>query len=178
MHTYLPEEQKKTLRKEYIVRLAIVTMLVGTIVGMAGTIGMLPAYMSARSDVRDKEYQLSDEGERNLLAKTKEIEQQVKYATDFGNRLLEGAQNPSLLEVLRIPNDSIVPGIRLTSFEVSINASSTVDMRVGGISANRESLVTFRKNIESYKGVQKVELPVSDLARSKDLTFIIRIVAN
>lgn len=178
MQTYLPEEQKRALRREYITRLMIVILLVVTVVCVAGTVFMLPAYVTARSDVKDKEYQLSNEGQKKLIAQVKENELQVKYATDFSNRFLEGSNNPSLIRALLIPTESLTPGVKLTSFELSTNASSTIDIRVGGVSANREALLAFRKKIEGYKGVQKVELPVSDLAKSKDLAFVMRIQAN
>lgn len=178
MHTYLPEEQKKALRSEYITRLMIIILLVGAGVCVAGTIFILPAYVAARSDARDKEYQLSNEEQKKLLAQVKENELQVKYATDFSSRFLEGSNNPTLIRALLISNESLVPGVKLTSFELSTNASSTIDLRVSGVSANRDALLAFRKKIEVYKGVQKVELPVSDLAKSKDLSFVMRITAN
>lgn len=178
MHTYLPEEQKKILRTEYLLRLLIVGLLLASGVVYAGSIFLLPAYIESHTERSAKEYALSDEGQKKLIAEIKDIEIRLKGANDFGNKLLEGTQHPSLVSAVSIATSARVPGVLLKNFELSSNASSSIDLRVSGSATTRDALVAFKDKVAAVPGVQRVELPVSDLAKSRDISFIMRIQAK
>jgi hypothetical protein len=44
-----------------------------------------------------------------------------------------------------------------------------------GKALTREGLIAFKKNLEQDKRFSGVELPISDLAKSKDIPFALRL---
>lgn len=139
---------------------------------------MLPTYIATRNLRNQAQDALKTKNLEPVDGKIKEIETRVKTINDVATKLSDGNARPRVMNVIRLIDSTLVSGIKVKSYEIAYTASSTVDMRVGGIASTRDTLVSFKKNIEANQGVARVELPVSDLAKSKDLTFVLRIISK
>lgn len=175
MHTYLPTIQKKELRKEYLVRLTVVTCMMLLAVCVLAIIFLLPSYFITYAQRAQSLTGLELVQSRSVTTETKEIEAQVKVLREITSRFVEGADRVSTVQALSLAYSSLVPGVRLTEMEYTYTASSTVDMRIAGIAQTRDALINFKKKVETNPAIKKVELPVSDLAKSKQIVFTMKI---
>jgi hypothetical protein len=173
---FLPPTQKKELRKEYIIRLSIVGMCVVLVIAISVSVFMLPAYFSVRSQYIIAQSQLDAINTKAVSPETKEIEVQVKAINDISNKFYENLYRLGIVSVVGNITGTVPAGIKIVQFEYTYTASSTVDVRITGRADTRDALVLFKKNIEQKEFVQKIELPVSDLAKSSDLTFQMKVV--
>jgi hypothetical protein len=55
------------------------------------------------------------------------------------------------------------------------SASSSAEIVIQGKSKTRETLLTFKKNLEQDSMFYDVEMPISDLARTKESTYAIKL---
>jgi hypothetical protein len=178
MHTYLPPERKKEIRKEYIIRLIITFCATLLAVIICGIIFMLPAYFSSYSERAQALAKLENFKDTGVTTEIKEIEAEVKSITDITNRFSEGIDRTSAIDIIKIGQAARVPGVVVNGFEFTYTASSTVELRLFGQAKTRDALILFKKNVEANPAVTRVDLPVSDLAKSKDLTFAMRIFSK
>jgi len=65
-------------------------------------------------------------------------------------------------------------GIIITGFS-SIKTKDKTNLSVSGVSANRQSLITFENRIASLSDFSEVVSPISNLAKDKDINFQIRL---
>jgi adenylate cyclase class IV len=57
---------------------------------------------------------------------------------------------------------------------ITKSASSSAEIVIQGKSKTRESLLTFKKNLEQDKMFYDIEMPISDLAKTIDSTYAIK----
>ena len=175
-YTLLPNKEMKSLKREYKTRVFIILSLFLSSGLIIGIIALTPAFIM--SYVQEKE------ALTNIQAVQKEKEKRGIDAI-----LAELTAASGIIERLQKSEGSInfsemVSGIMvhrsgqiyLTSFkfEKPVTGSSTAEVIVQGKASNRDSLINFKKNLESDARISSIELPVSDLAKSKDISFAIR----
>ncbi len=85
-------------------------------------------------------------------------------------------QYPKLLPHLNTVLSNKTSAIQLTHFSYTVTASTTATFIVSGVSATRESLVSYVKKLEETKSFKKVDLPISNLAKEKNIDFTINIL--
>lgn len=178
MHTYLPETQKKELRKEYIVRLLIVICSTLLVITICTIIFMLPAYFVSYAGRTESLKKTEAFSEKGVATETKEVEAQVKAIIDVTNRFADGLGKMNALQAISLAHTALVPGVSIQGIEFTYTASTTVDLRVSGIAKTRETLIAYKKKVETNPMVAKADLPVSDLAKSKDISFVLKILSK
>ena len=169
MYKLLTEEQKKKVAREYFVRRLIVAvwaLIVVTIIGMSG---LFPSYVLSDARQREVSERLRILGELEL---SKEDQALKTWLTQFNLKLKILSprfdnQRPSLL-IERVIGTKIA-GIRLTSFDWVVE-NNIATLSVGGVAADRQSLISFEQKLES-EGLGEVALPVSNLAKDRDIDF-------
>ncbi len=156
----------------------IVTCLTLLVVTVCSIVFMLPAYFvsyAGRSESLKKIEALSEKG---VATETKEVEAQVKAIVDITNRFADGLGTMNALQAISLAHTALVPGVSIQGIEFTYTASTTVDLRISGIAKTRETLIAFKKKVETNPMVAKVDLPVSDLAKSKNISFILKILSK
>lgn len=170
MRNLLTNQFKKTLRQEYLLRLVGVGGWV-VIIGMViGTLSLLPSYFltDTRHDGLTQRYRvvqasiasLTEDTSKAPLAKLKQ-KLDVLSQDKEENRLTE-----ALLAVLAKRGEAI----DITSFAYGKMAGST-NLKIRGVAGSRDALLSFKKALEQDGRFEKVDLPVSNLAKEKDIAF-------
>jgi hypothetical protein len=177
-YTLLPEENIKTLKRDYRIRIFITLMIFIASGITIGILSLLPSYIVS--------YTL----EKNLINKVQNI-QKDRAADGIDNVISELKKSYTFVGALRTDKSKISftsnietilalkpKNVSLTSFEIasSSKVDGISDIVVQGIASTRESLLSFKKSIESNPVISKVELPISDLTKNKDLPFAMRFV--
>ena len=65
--------------------------------------------------------------------------------------------------------------VRLDSFYASRTSTSTISIVIQGISPTRDDLLSFKGRLESRSPGISVDLPISELAKSSNITFSMKV---
>ena len=140
---------------------------------LIGVVSLFPAYFRALTEEQSAQSalaSLSSDKNKNGLT---EIEKNVSKDQALLGFLSDGLDQPKVS--LLIQKIASVRGeIQLSQFLVSEVASSSVSFTIQGFAPTRDSLQAFQKRLEASSG-NKVELPVSELAKSADIDFSLQV---
>ena len=160
----------KTLRREYRVRFVITLLFFVSCSVVVGIGALTPAFIFSYSQEKEalekvKVLQKSRE-ESGMEDISKELDRTGVYIKKLQSASSSPDFSPIISQIIGHKN----PGISITSFKFSPDI-----IYLGGKAATREGLVEFKKRLESDPGITSVELPVSDLAKSRDITFSLKL---
>lgn len=178
MFKLLPTQEKKKLEKEYRIRLCIVAFSFIFFIELIGAISLLPAFFL--STVKEKEVIT----EQLIVSKVTEDEKDEKFDEEIKKvreqiqQLKIDEKEIAIAHVLNTVNKNKPTGVRLTSFNLVRNVGEESELRIIGIAQNRDSLVSFRDTLENESLFSGVELPISDLAKSKDISFSLNLTGK
>lgn len=178
MNNFLPNLEKKELRKEYLLRLIIVACGGIFVVTFSAIIFLLPAYISSKALRTQAQQAFNTIAQKGVTIETQETEAKVKSLNELLDRFSDGIQRPKPTDTLKFIESIRVPGVALSTVEFTYAASSTMEIRIIGEAVTRDALITYKKKIEGSGIAQKIDLPVSDLAKSKDIAFTIKITTK
>lgn len=176
-YTLLPEKEMRALRREYRIRVFVVLFFFiscGIVVGIGS---LMPSYLSSYTS------------EKEAIEKVASIKQDRKVS-GMDNLSKELNQSYELVKKLKTDEDSLIfsdiikkiIGHRKSSISINSIQLSRIDdvlssseIILQGKSTTRDALLDFKKSLEADASISKIELPISDLAKSKDINFAIRI---
>jgi hypothetical protein len=173
-YTLLPPIEKRMLKREYHVRLAVVCCFLVAVSGIIGIVTLIPALTHSY---------LEEKNQLSAIASIKKGKDQdgtsaltAKLASDAAllNILSEnkGGEKNSFI----IGSIVALRGINhLTSIAIDRIGSSTVSITLQGNAPTREGLLTFKKHLEDLSPGNKVDLPVSELAKSTNIQFSLKL---
>lgn len=173
MFKLVTEQEKQKIWREYVRRRSVVIIISLISILVIGIIGLLPSYIL--SSIRYSEtLELSEiiEG-----AGVKEEESSFQAWFVETNRRLTALSPGSNVDR---PSDFIKKVLDQKTNNISIlnfswkKVDGKVTSSISGIASDRQSLVTFRDNLISSGDFSGVDLPVSDLAKDKDIDFQIK----
>jgi hypothetical protein len=149
-----------------------------SIAGVIGIVSLLPAFVHATLEERSAERVLAP----------------LRLASDTGSTTETTVEVSRQANMLAIFNDSSggktdysyivksIVGVRgvinIYSIAVSRTSTSTIVAFVQGTAANREALLAFKGRLESAVLGNKVDLPVSQLAKSSNIQFSLSVRNN
>jgi hypothetical protein len=173
-HTLLPPHERTQLRREYRIRAVIIFCFLLSLAGLVGAATLFPSFIFALNEERSQIALLES------LKKDKDENGVTALELDF-------QRDNSLIDALsvtqKVPRSSVtiqsIVGVRkevkLTSLVVDTPTSDSLSIIIQGIAPNRDTLLAFKIRLEDLVPGGSVELPVADLAKSKDLQFSMRI---
>ncbi len=174
-HTLLPLPERIVLRREYLVRVLIVLCFVLSLAILVSIASLFPAFIRASVGF--------DAAKNEAAAVTKNPND-----ANLAKIQAEMVKSLSLLAMLSEQEDSakisdLINGIvnmrddiKLTSISASKESSTTLAVNLQGIAPTRDALLLFKKRFESATPGNKVDLPVSELAKSTDIRFSLQLV--
>jgi hypothetical protein len=173
-HSLLPTRERSILRREYRTRVVIIFCFLLSLAGLIGAATLFPSFLFA---LNEEKIQLSL---LTSLKKGKDENGITQLELDFqrDNILIK-----ALAAETKIPRPSVtiqsIVGLRdtvkLNSIEVDAPTSDSISVVIQGVASNRDTLLAFKTRLEELVPGGGVELPVSDLAKSKDIQFSMRI---
>lgn len=173
-HTLLPLHERILLRREYHVRVTIVFLFMVCLSLLIGISSLFMTYVKA----------LSLESDVQAKANAVDVEKDSKDIKDIQQSVVKSL---ALLDSLNkekkvVPFSDLIGGIinmrsvlRFTAFSVAKVGTTTYNISIQGIAPTRNSLLTFKTNFENLATGNKVELPVSELAKSTNIQFSLQL---
>ena len=183
MSNNLTEEYKKGIHKEYLLRYFVVLAMFLLIVGVVAVLLLIPVFVSGRVAKVSVEEQLEqfqseaiDDANETELSRTTEILDIFSGEREIG----------SLENILEAIIEARPSGVTLTSltFKEVVRADQDTDevrqlytVTVSGMARTRNALIGFEESLDSKKHFSNVQLPVSNLARDRDIPYSLSVDA-
>lgn len=175
MFNLLPENLKKKITREYKLRLTIIILAFVISTQVFLLVFLFPSWLL--SFYRGKDFLVrSDEINRFLSAE--DVSSTISYIKVLNSKLkiIDENQNyPELIPVLNSVLKERTSNIRINGISYTVNSANSGVLTLSGIGGSRESLVSFSKKIKEIEFFKKVDLPLSNLAKDKDIEFSINI---
>ena len=170
MFHLLPEKEKKALEAEYHYRLSLVLLIfiLGTLV--AGSVFLLPSYLLSERKLSDISFR-NDQVKKEIQAKTDpEVSDFLTSLKSNLAALKPGETNPKFSILMKEITDKKPSGISINDIQWDNKT-----LVAGGIAGDRETLLGFSRDLQSVSDFSKVDLPISDFAKNKDIDFTLTI---
>ena len=143
-----------------------------------GIFSLAPAYILSFSEKKEIMQKLEssnrdrrENGTEAIMKDLKKSNTQIKSIKSYDKSLIF---SDIIALIISHKNSGIY--INSLQFQKSSDPESKLrEMIVQGKAITRESLVSFKNKLELEEKISKVELPVSDLAKSKNISFSIKL---
>ncbi|MBI2023978.1 hypothetical protein HYT00_01115 [Candidatus Giovannonibacteria bacterium] len=172
MINLLPYDEKKKMEQERLLRFLIVASLSLSSVLFLGIVLMSPSYFNLRQQKIDLEK------EEEIMRKNAPAETMDQVNTEIKKnlgrvKLIEfSSGSGDIYEILEKILDSRSHGISLikVSFDKG-DAEVRGKIIIGGRANARDDLLLFTKNLEELGIFNKIDSPISNILRKKDIDF-------
>lgn len=174
----LSSEEKEILKKGLKRRSLMLSSFLISAAFMIGLIMLFPAYFLASENIQkitsdDNFTENEDENSgKYFLNLPEEIESKLAILNSSNN-------TTSVSKILSEIVDNIPIGIKINSISFDrgqdYNGKTGIDITLSGISANRDALVDFSSRLKISELFSEINVPVSNLAKDKNLPFSIKI---
>jgi hypothetical protein len=174
MYKLLTEEAKKKAEKEYSSRRLSLILMALVVVLVIELAGLFPSFIlsSARKIELEERVRLMD-----ISTSTETTVDPTLWLNTINTKLtllspaLDNARPSDAIEKV-ISKKS--PGIRITSFSWEDDKGRMM-ISVSGVAQDRQSLLAFENSLNSSKYFSEVTLPVSNLAKDRDINFQLKL---
>lgn len=174
MFNLLPQEKKFYIHREYVLRRIFLYMtMLAFVLGILFVL-MVPSYIMSKVREKDLEAQAilinsktqntSINTDQASLSKIKEI---------VG--VLKSKQSPYARDLFANIISHKTPDIRLRGLSYTHKEGEGIALALVGTAKTRESLINFQKSLGQEKSFSKIDLPISQFAKDKNLDFSISI---
>ncbi len=172
MINLLPPEGKKLYVQEYWVRvLSVWGFLMGAVL-VGSTLLFIPSYTLIY-------VQLRAAGEAIETAKSQsdvsEKENVIREANVIIDQLSLKKEYTEVSQVIEDMAAEATEELSINHFNFSYKDDTVVGAQIQGAALSREALAQFKRSLEALPYFASVTLPISDLAREKDLPFTITV---
>lgn len=176
MITLLPESERSRVRIEYRLRLSTIAALLSAGVLLVCAGALLPSHFAAsiaqRAAAREAAF-VSQTVESSAL---KEAGESVR-ASQALLAAMKGFEAPRPSAALTEFLKQRPSGVTVTRIEYS-RAETGATVRLSGIAQTREKLLTFRQSLKAIPGVANADVPLENLAKAADITFVLTVRFN
>ncbi|MDP3996586.1 MAG: hypothetical protein Q8P86_02745 [bacterium] len=179
MFNLLTKEEKRSLRKEYRLRLAVVVLWFSFITGVLGLVFLVPVYVVSlqKEEISLANYRAVEESLE--IKNEEELSLSLQDAELKLNTLLDNKEEVSvhdfLSDILNIKGDDIKIYSLTMLKSKEKKKEEKHELMLSGVAANRAGLVEFANSLENHLLIREVELPISNFAKENDIEFMITI---
>jgi hypothetical protein len=169
MINLIPAEAKKHLVREYWVRSVTVWFFLWSFVLGLGIFILIPSYVliSLQVDAYESSAEVADEKNANFDSVAKELEQASKTAVVLADHFT----HPPTTEYLALIKQFESSNISITQISIQLENGEVTPIKVIGIAEDRQALATFRARMLEDERIEAVDLPISNLAKDKQIPF-------
>jgi hypothetical protein len=180
----LPIPEKNAIRKEYHLRVFVVSLAMFSSVLAASVLSFLPTYLFTISRYGAFLSELQSDETQGRISQVKEMEMTVRETNKKIDLLKSGESASNVSSILLGILENKPRGVTITALSYNLGESivkkgkeSATPTAVGitGKSANRASLLAFKDALAQKKEFITVDLPISSLVKDTDLSFSITI---
>lgn len=176
MINLIPAHARKQVKIEYWVRVVSVWLLLLTFAVVITAALMVPSLALIRSQLLASGGMYQSVSERNDVYT--HLETEVSSANTIAQKLVS-LDNETLFSNLIAELQGLMGvHVQIQSISFARTEGKIESITISGDASSRAALVQFRDSIESHRFFDSAELPLSNLAKDKDVPFSITIVTS
>ncbi|HRH27080.1 MAG TPA: hypothetical protein PLZ99_02895 [Parcubacteria group bacterium] len=175
MFNLLPENLKEQIKKDYHLRLSIIVLSFVILSQISFLIFLFPSWLI--SYYKEKDYLVkNDEISKNISAIP--VASTTAVIKSLNEKLLNIDRTLEYPEVIPLI-DSVIStktsAIRIGDISYTVSGVNSGVLNINGMGEKRESIVNYSENLKKIDLFKKVDLPISNLAKDKNIDFSISI---
>ncbi|MFT7507785.1 MAG: hypothetical protein ACI92I_000953 [Acidimicrobiales bacterium] len=176
MINLIPPHAKKQVKTEYWVRVFSVWGLLAAIACLIIVLLLIPTYVLVRAELKVYEglYQTASIQNDSYG----ELEHEVGIANEIAVRLSSIKSQITVMELIEVIEDAARGNVEITNISLVRTEGKIGSISVAGEAYSRETLSGFRNTLEDHEFFNSVKLPISNLAKDKDVPFNIEIITT
>ncbi len=176
-YTFLPQYERSRLKTEYRVRALVVLTFVMSVSVIIGVVSLFPTFIFSKIEEKNQLSMIAETNKKNDESGLSDIKAKLTKSNLLLSKAEESLKAPVYSSVVKdIINAKGV--LKIDSISFTNSSTSTVDVFVQGFSANRENLLAFKDRLESIFPGKSIDLPLSDLAKNRDIKFSLKFPFN
>ena len=176
MINLIPPVAKKSIILEYWVRVFTVWLLLIAFAVVVGISVLLPPYVLVTSQV--DVYTESAEQASAKIATYENVSVDLIKASQQARIIVDSSKSFTMSRYIYLFESLQNPGISLSQIKLLRTETGIAPISLSGIATNRQMLADFRDRLLDEEEVSTVDLPISNLAKDKDINFSIIVVMN
>ncbi len=180
MINLLPIEEKKRIARDYNFRIFIAYFYAVGACFLIACVLLLPAYFLVilKENLANKKLETLkslpiSEPDKDTIKIIKDVNAKIS--------LIENAEKNKFL-VLENAIDKIlskkIPGVKLTAIDYEKDKDRIKSVTLKGIAPDRERLLLFKQMLENDAVFSKVDLPISNFVKGKDIDFSLKVTVS
>ncbi len=174
MINLIPPSAKKGVVREYWLRSVSVWFYIWAAALWGGVLIMVPAYVLINSQVTV--YQESAKTASEKVANFEDVSKGLTASSQQAEKLISGFNQSLVSERMKTLRALENPGITLSEVTIGRTDEAYEPIQVIGAAENRQALAAFRDRLLAEPDVASVDLPISNLAKDKDIQFSLKVV--
>lgn len=174
MYKLLPDESRAKVKREYLLRRAVVMVVALIVVEVVATVGLLPSYVLSKARRSEVEEVLR-------LTALEKAQAPAEDLSSWLSKLDLKLKTLSPKSDLDRPSEAILSileekgiGVRLNRFSWA-RIEGQAKFSVSGIANDRQSLLALEARLNTSDIFANVTLPVSNLAKDKEIPFELKL---
>jgi hypothetical protein len=176
MINLLPVPAKKSILLEYWIRVVSVWMIVWAVALFAATSIFLPVYVLIGSQV--KSYADSAAVASQKVASYESVSVALVQASQQAKLIIDEMNRPQFSSYIHKFEQLQGEGIQFSNIKLGRDDAGITPVTIGGVASDRQALASFRDRLLADEEVSAVNLPISNLARDKDIAFSISVTLH
>jgi Tfp pilus assembly protein PilN len=175
MINVLPENEKAKLGKEYMLRLAIVCLLIVTFLSLFASTLLLPTYIVSSSRETSLEGQLEALNKSNPGASLNDLNIFIDKINSTLALFDTKSTDYNFLEDVLSPVLKARPSTTTISQMLFSNrgGDNGAKLELHGVAENRAALQSFKTALEKTNKFNRVDVPISNFVKKTDIDFSI-----
>ncbi len=174
-YIFLPNQEQSILKRRYLIRVAIVAAFLLSGVGLVGIGSLFPAYISVYTEAQTQIRMIDSLKKDQVGTSISKLQDELK-SDEEKIRVLSSMSTGAIPSELIGQIAGLRGSVKITSIILNDIGTTTATVTLGGIAPTRESLVSFKNNLQELSVGNKVELPISGFAKSKDIPFNLKLI--
>jgi hypothetical protein len=176
MINLIPPEALKDVKKEYWIRVfSVWALLVGSAFFIVAVFH-IPVYQLLRA--QKESYQEAYANATVQTGEFKAAEESIKNANAVAKLLAQKDEQIAFSTVLKTIDSLVQNGVTIENYSFTRKGEGLGPVVVSGIAEGRTSLTNFKNAIEKDPLFKVASIPLSDLAKDKDIPFTITIAPH
>jgi hypothetical protein len=173
MINLVPGVVRKAIVKEYWIRVISVFLFLTVLASLLSVLFALPVYVLIKAQV--DAYGASATEAAARVAEFDISTGALTKANSQAEKIVSQKSDVDFTEVMNQIEELANTGISLKSYQFARKEGEMVPVLLAGRASSRQSLADFHFTLKSNEMVEKVDLPISNLAKEKDIDFTMTI---
>lgn len=176
MINLIPPDARSRIVTEYWVRVVTVWLLLLAVAATVVGALLFPAYVLVTSQVNlsttEADVARARVGEHDVTTKV------LDAASEEARLIAVGAQDPRLTQVVEVIEEIIPAGVAAGSYTVTRQGGGVAPVILRGTATTRAALAAFRDSLLAHPRIARVDLPISNFAKDRDITFTVTLTIS